>query len=95
MGILYSNENKLQIHTTVCMNHIYKILSESQKPKSSLYMIPFISHTITCKLLEVRVFTLVGGVGIVIKRDYEEGFWSPDNVLCVHLCDHYTDMFIL
>lgn len=50
-------------------------------------MIPFISRK-KIKLLEVRFFTFCGNVGVVTRRDYEEGFWGPDNVSGVLITFH-------
>lgn len=49
---------------------------------------------ISCKLLEVKFFTLSEDVAVVTRRDYEEGFWGPDNVLCIVLDAHYFSEFI-
>lgn len=45
--------------------------------------------------VESQGFNPFGVWEIVIRRDYEEGFWGPDNVLRVDLGLYYSDMSIL
>lgn len=76
------------------MNLIYESWSESQKPKKLIsYNAIYIMNQNT-QGVKSQVFTLGGGVGDAIGRDYEEGFRDPENVPHVPSA-HYLEKFIL